>query len=411
MERLSTMSTSTPLHRDVPEAGPKVLIVTFEFVPFSGGIANYTLSVAKGLAELGCEVRVLAPHYPNCEQGDRHRNFETVRMSVSHGAAELTRFVPGIRDLNRQLRGFRPDVALLTSDLAHGLGSLLCILHRIPYVTVVHGSEITKHFPARGVKRSVQALLLRRCYRRAHVVVCVSHFVRDLMLAAGFSAETLRVVHNGVDDAFLETPRSARHIAELRDRYELHEKKIVLTVARLVRRKGQREMIRALPAIRARFPETRYVIAGVGDEERHLRALAGQIGVQDAVVFTGEISDADRIHFLDLCDVYVLPSRGAGPRVEGLGIALLEAAARGKPLIGGRHGGIGEIIEDGKNGFLVDPTDPAQLATHVVRLFDEPETARRMGAAAHRTVLDRFRGVTMARATKRELETLLAHRV
>ena len=118
----------------------RVLIFTFEFAPYSGGIARYTHEVATGLSRLGCDVFVLAPSYGFGEELDTTEPFTTARMAVRHGGTELFRFVPGFVSLRRAIGRFSPDIVLLTSDLAHGIGAVVCARKGLPFVPVVHGS-------------------------------------------------------------------------------------------------------------------------------------------------------------------------------------------------------------------------------------------------------------------------------
>jgi len=386
----------------------KVLVVTFEYPPYAGGIATYTLTVAEALARLACEVRVLAPAYRGSAALDAGLASTTVRMPVGHGTNELVRFVPGLVHLHAELARFRPDVALLASDLAHGIGAVACSARAVPFVTVVHGSEIAKHFPARTPKQRLQAIWLRRAYRSATGVICVSAYVKGLMERAGFGAERIAVVHNGVEDRLVEERADASREADLRRRHGIGSRKVVLTFARLTPRKGQDLMIRALADVLARHPDACYVVAGTGDDEARLRALAGELGVGGAVVFTGRVAEEDKVALLDLCDAYVLPSREEDQRVEGLGIALLEAAARARPLVAGRHGGVPEVVEDGTNGYLVDPADPRGLADRVAELLDDPARARAMGAAARAIVRERFLASRMAEACRDRLAAAVA---
>ena len=113
---------------------------------------------------------------------------------------------------------------------------------------------------------------------------------------------------------------------------------------------------------------------------------------------------------LDACDVFVLPSMSDGLRVEGLGIALLEAGARSKPLIGGRHGGVPEIIEHGVTGYLVDATHPGQLEQSVALLLDDPDRAASMGHAVRDKIERGFLNDRMAAAVKERFESVLRAR-
>ncbi len=388
----------------------KVLLVTFEYPPYVGGIATYALTVAEGLASLGCDVHVLAPAYPGSEEFDGGLASTTVRIPVGHGTKELIRFVPGLLHLRAELARFRPDVALLASDLAHGIGAVACSARGVPFVPVVHGSEIAKHFPPRTLKRRIQAVWLRRAYVRSAEVICVSAYVKGLMEKAGFDPAHLAVLHNGVEDDLVEKSEDPAREAELRRRYGIGDRKVVLTFARLTPRKGQDVMIRALGAVLARHPDVCYVIAGTGDDEDRLRTLAVREGVEASVVFAGRVTGEDKTALLDLCDVYVLSSREEDQRVEGLGIALLEASARAKPLVAGRHGGVPEIVESGSNGYLVDPTDPGDLGRRVAELLDDPVRARAMGAAGRTVVRERFLASRMAGAYRARLAAAAATR-
>jgi phosphatidylinositol alpha-1,6-mannosyltransferase len=309
--------------------------------------------------------------------------------------------------LRNTLINFKPEIVLLTSDLAHGIGALTCYRFQIPFVAVVHGSEIVKHFPPKNIRKSIQSPWLKFCYSKANAVFCVSSYVRELMLNAGFAAHKLYVIHNGIDDRLLTIPKNFDAMASLKNRYELHNKKVILTIARLVSRKGQEQMIRAMPAILSRDANIGYVIVGTGEDEMRLKQLAKDHNVEHAIIFTGEISERDTIDYLDLCDVFVFLSRSDGVRVEGLGIALLEAAARGKPLIGTFHGGINEIIDDGIHGYLVEPSDVEQIAERAVTILNNPALAKNMGERARKKVSEYFTATKMARQTKHRLEIIL----
>jgi len=385
----------------------KVLIVTFEFLPFSGGIAVYTGAVANGLAKLGCDVTVLAPHYSGCEAIDGQLRYETVRMRVGHGDREVARFGPGMRQLSRQLARAQPDVVMLTSDLAHGIGGICCAHQGVPYVVVLHGSEIVKHFPPRTMKRYAQQLCLKFSYSRARSIFCVSRYVAGLVRNAGFSEHKLKLIYNGIDERFLHEAQGQGNSADIRNRHHLDNNIVLFTLARLVPRKGQAQVIRILPSILKHHANTRYLIAGVGPDRQRLECLAGDVGVLDSVVFAGEIDAEEKIDYLDSCDVYIQLSRSDGERVEGLGLSLLEAAARGRPLIGTPHGGIPEIVEDEVSGLIIDPMRIERSVERVVDLIKDQERRIRMGEAAKQKVAAEFSAAMMAQRTKQYLEAVL----
>jgi phosphatidylinositol alpha-1,6-mannosyltransferase len=158
---------------------------------------------------------------------------------------------------------------------------------------------------------------------------------------------------------------------------------VLLTVGRLVERKGHATVLAALPVILQSFPETLYVVVGTGPQEQKLKELALQAGLQDYVLFAGGVDDGELACWYEICDILVMPHRSlASSRdTEGCPTVFLEASAHGKPVIGGRDGGVADAILDGRTGFTIDGTDACKLAEKVCYLLGNPEAALEMGRA------------------------------
>jgi phosphatidylinositol alpha-1,6-mannosyltransferase len=184
---------------------------------------------------------------------------------------------------------------------------------------------------------------------------------------------------------------------------------VILTLARLDERyKGHDMMLQALPLIRARVPDVTYVIAGDGRYRHYYQRVATALGVGDHVVFTGRVTDEDRLVLYDRCDLFALISREAPDGgCEGFGIVFLEAAARGKPAVGGRSGGVPDAIVDGVTGLLVEPTDVEAIAGACVRLLTDRDLARRMGCSGRERVQASFTWGHIAQ----QVEGILLHSV
>ena len=140
-------------------------------------------------------------------------------------------------------------------------------------------------------------------------------------------------------------------------------------------------VIRAMPAILKEFPRTEYWIAGRGPYLDTLKTLVAELGLQRQVRCLGFISSSERLKLYQRCAVYLMPSRAIDERrdFEGFGITFLEANACGKPVIGGRSGGVADAVLDGVTGFLVDPNSPADIAVKTLRLLRDPALARKLG--------------------------------
>jgi phosphatidylinositol alpha-1,6-mannosyltransferase len=168
-------------------------------------------------------------------------------------------------------------------------------------------------------------------------------------------------------------------------------RRVLLSVGRLVDAyKGHDMVIRALPLILAKTPDTEYVIVGDGPLRPYLERLAASLGVASAVCFVGQVGDDELDAWYRACDVFVLASRESDVSggAEGYGIVFVEASLRGKPVVGGRSGGIPDAVIDGETGLLVDPSDPADIAEAITRLLTERDLADRLGRGGQRRVVD-----------------------
>jgi glycosyltransferase involved in cell wall biosynthesis len=160
-------------------------------------------------------------------------------------------------------------------------------------------------------------------------------------------------------------------------------------------------LIDAVPKLRSEFPNIRVIIVGDGELRPELEAQAERLGIQDVVVFTGFRNDVAEL--LELFDVFVMPST-----MEGLGTSILDALAARKPVVATRTGGIPEIIEDGRTGYLVQPKDAAALADAIARLIHEPAKAARFAEAGRRIIEERFSVSRMVEATENAYYNLLS---
>jgi phosphatidylinositol alpha-1,6-mannosyltransferase len=244
------------------------------------------------------------------------------------------------------------------------------------------GNEVTRQMG--GKKEGI----MRRTFAAADAVVSLS----------GYTASRLAPL--GIRDSFVNNPGIDPALFRPLDtgackkKFGWEGRQIVLTAARVVARKGQDVVVQALAALAAEFPECRYVIAGGGAEQEmaRLRELAAENKVADRVVFTGYVQEADKVALYNACDVYVMVSRHEQEEkdIEGFGITFLEAGGCGKPVIGGRSGGIPDAIEDGVSGFLVDPSDHAAVANCLKRLLADAALRQRMGSAGRSRVEQLF---------------------
>ena len=219
--------------------------------------------------------------------------------------------------------------------------------------------------------------------RGADLVHANSRFTEKALLDRGVRRDRIRVMNPGVDLEKTQGPARIDSLIEAR----LAGKRVLLTVGRLMARKGQDMVLRALPELLEDYPDLHYVMAG-GTDPRARQAyedLIDGLGVGDNATLLPNLDNASVAWLYDRCEVFVMANRTmANGETEGYGIVFLEAGAHGKPVIGGRAGGAVEAVDDGSTGILVDGNQIEDIQRAVSLLLDHPEMAGRMGAAGRR---------------------------
>jgi amino acid adenylation domain-containing protein len=251
-----------------------------------------------------------------------------------------------------------------------------------PYVCWTHGEEL-----AYAASSREHSWMLKRVHRGASALIANSQHTANLLLALGNPPERVHVVHPGVD---AERFRPSERGRGFRSALVRNDELMLLSVGRLMPRKGHALVIRALARIGRQVPALRYVIVGDGAERQRLRALAAEVGVEDCVQFLGEVPADDLPAYYAAADIFVHPNRVEGTEFEGFGLVFLEAAAAEVPSIGGRSGGVPEAVQDGVTGLLVSGEDVGELAAAVRRLAESAALRAQFGRAGRARVLKYF---------------------
>jgi phosphatidyl-myo-inositol dimannoside synthase len=369
----------------------RVLLVTNDFPPRPGGIQSYLGEFVGRLAGAGPHsVLVYAPQWKGADAFDcsaEEAGYRVVRhpgtlMLPGPAVDRRMRRLIGEHGIDTVWFGAAAPLALL-APRARQAGATRVLAS-------THGHEVG--WSMLPVARSV----VRRIGDGTDVVTFVSRYTRSRFASAFGPDARLEYLPPGVDtDRFRPDP-GAR--AELRARYGLGERPTVLCLSRLVPRKGQDALIRALPSIRRRVDGAALVIVGSGPYLDALRKLAADRGVAEHVTFTGGVKAAELPAHHALADVFAMPcrTRGAGMDVEGLGIVFLEASATGVPVIAGLSGGAPETVRHNKTGLVVDGRSVDEVAEAVAELLADPERAAAMGAAGREWVTSQWRWDTLA---------------
>ena len=352
----------------------RLLLLTNEYRPVNGGIATYCHALIQAMAHRGHEVAVVA-----AAKGGPSPEFDAKEPYPLWRAREHRwvgrRFAERWRVLCQAIEAQRPDW-LWASDWRPGLlAALAARRYQLPLVVSAFGSELLL-----GSRPPIRRHLIRLVMRQAQAIIGISHYTKSLLMAAGVPGERVDVIMPGTRPDMPVATREAR--GQILARHQLGTGPLILTLARLVPRKGHDIVLAALPSIRATCPNVRYLIAGAGPDRPRLEALVQQLGLADTVCFAGTIAEADKATYYAAADLYVLLSRPEPGDVEGFGITLLEAAAQGLPIVAGRSGGAPDALAGGSVGYLVDPVDVAAVAAAITHLLENPAEAAALGACA-----------------------------
>lgn len=289
-------------------------------------------------------------------------------------------------ELTSIMRRERPDVVVVRGYSAETLGRLAARAAGVPH-TVMWVHNIGDPTPRGNVRRFVDARLSGWTSAYFGVAEAQRRYLTDDL---GYRADKIRIIHNGVDPALFDA-RGDRDV--LGEFGWCAGDPTVAIVAELSPIKDHATLLRAARLVVDRLPRARFLVVGDGACRTDLEAITRDLGLVPNVHFTGIRRDVARL--LGAVDVFTLSST----TVECFSIALLEAMACGRPAVCTAVGGIPEMIDEGRTGHLVPPSDPRLLAARLLDVLGDPVTARRMGAAARRRVEDEFsldRSVTLA---------------
>ena len=357
------------------------LLVTFDYPPMIGGIAN-ALGILWERAGDADSV-VLAPAAAGAGRVDAAGQRKTMRFPVVGGngvAAKLVNMLSCFTCFAFCVLRYRPRVVIAGQVRRAGsIARIWSVVTGRPYSLWVYGGETSPGF----TRSSSATAYVQRILRKARIVFTISPYTTRAMREFGIADSRLVEVPLAARD---DLRPQAKHAGYLQ-RFGLTDKLVFLTVGRLVERKGIDSMLHALAALEGELPPWHYLVVSDGPYRPELEKLAGRLGIDDRVTFTGYVEQSELPTYYNLCDVFAMPNRevvagdGSSLSVEGFGMVFVDAAACGKPVIGGRSGGAVDAIDDGVNGFLVDPEDPEDLQRAVLALVDS-RRRETMGAAS-----------------------------
>lgn len=352
------------------------VLLTLEFMPSHGGVERLLHERARQFQPEA--LTVIAPWLKGAEAFDAEQPYRIARvrsrlLSVPFARRAVQTLYPIYRffSLNRKER-----FELVECGQAFPFTLFAYLQHKltgIPYMVWIHGNDLL------AVKRiPIVCGLLRRALLSASCVIVISNFVANLVREVGVEEARIQLLHPAIDvERFLKGDGSR----QLRRRLSLEGKRVILTVGRLVERKGADQVIRSLPELVQKYPDLVYVVVGSGPEEPALKLLARELHVEPHVVFAGSVSHEELPAYFQMASVFTMPSRFIAKKatVEGFGLVFLEAGAAGLPVVAGRAGGVTDVVRDMETGLLVDPESVPEITRALDRILSDEKLAKSLG--------------------------------
>jgi phosphatidylinositol alpha-1,6-mannosyltransferase len=391
LRRYSALSRNIDVKEDIQV---KVLLITRNFPPMLGGSCVVYEELCRRISpDLEVLVAAFDPELEaRWDRDQPYRIFRSPALAALPPArgpfsriwrstrAYLWKYPGTLIAASKAARKSRPELVCFGSQ--HWLAQFVRRVLHVPVIFYSHGEELTCPDTSRlaGTRSFYNAL------RKADGIIAVSRFTRARLLELGVSADRVELIPNGVD---LSRFTPGEKDPAIMDRYGLREKRVLLTVGRLEERKGHATVLRALPRILQSCPDVIYVVVGTGTDDYlpdlGLDTLARKLGVADHVVFAGKVPPERLCGFYRTCEIFVMPNRTLpNGDTEGFGLVFLEAAACGKPVIGGRDGGVPDAVVDGETGILVNGASAEEFADATVRLLTDRDLAARLGSQGFR---------------------------
>jgi len=403
----------------------KLMLCSIDYKPQDGGVAEFMYNIGKSLSESGIDVNAVAFDIEGAANFDKcNKYFHTYRVPEISNICSfsfkriITRFVHFVKTLGGLINLYKYISKILDEK---GISHTVCFhwdvfgvvsffirkKRNIPYYVVVHGLDVLRKenkfvwLSKYYFQWSIQRLVLNN----ANGIFVNSQYTKDIVLKDATINKSIYVVNCGVDiKRFIKS-----HTRPLLfNKLDVGNAKILLSITRLVKRKGIDNAIKAFAEVLRKHKDLKmlYLIGGIGPDYERLKNIVDELGLRDRVVFFGFISEEQKNEFYNLADVFIMPSREEKDGdVEGFGIVFLEANACGKPVIAGNSGGVADAVKDGYSGLLVNPLDIQDIVSKIERLSMDEVYAAKLGAQGRERVENSFTWDIVAR----RFESVIMH--
>jgi len=378
----------------------KILLLTEDFPPMPFGISAFLSGLIGGLKKKGNDVRVLVNEMPGSTEYDRKQIYPIIRYRRLRRLSSLS---TGWHLLKQIIR-IKTDILFMGHVMAtRGLPVLLFhLFFRIPYVILIHAG----HLPIASVSK-INKVATYVLLRHANLILANSNYTKQLLIERGFLDEKIRILNPGVDTDFFSPSNDEARIRKSRMKFGAGGISLVLNVGRLVPKKNQLRIIKAISKLLEQGLGVKCIIAGDGPEKASLQRHIEELGIGAHILLIGNSSREEVKELFQVADIVVLPSIIDNGDYESFGIVALEASACGKPVVVGSKGGQVDAMLSDKTGIVVDAEDENNIANAISYLIERKDIANQMGKAGRQRVMGKFSWERIAEKAEIILEALI----
>jgi phosphatidylinositol alpha-1,6-mannosyltransferase len=343
----------------------RTLLFTLEYPPFHGGVASYYGNIVK--------------FFPDRSITILHNNDDR----LINDRLPMLKWLPAIFELKKKIKQEHIDHILVGHILPLGTAAMILkLITGVRYSVFIHGTDLNM-----AQAKSRRRWLARRILAGAENIICNSSFAGKLAEKFIGASAKIKIVNPGIEPGNASDQKT---IENLKTKYGLADKLVLLTVGRLVSRKGIDKVLESMPLALQRIPNLFYAIIGNGPDLVNLRSQISNYLLDKSSAIITDATDEERDAWYDLCDIFVLAGRQIKGDVEGFGIVYLEAGVHGKPVIAGDTGGVRDAVVDGLSGLVIDATNAENIALAIVRLAADRALRERLGEQGRVRALDEF---------------------
>lgn len=345
-----------------------------EWPPFKGGVGNYYFNLTNELVKQGIEMKVMIPE-AKLENESQKPNL-TVFACPFFYRFFWPKWLRLYFEIKKTLKNFKPDLIWVGQVLPVGEAVYLIKQNfKIPYFVSTHGLDIL--MPQKKLRKDK---ILKKILNNAEFITANSEFTKKELLDLEIPDEKIEITYPCPN---IQNNPSQRLV-------DPWPKKTLLTVGRLVKRKGQEKVIEAMPKLLEKFPDLTYLIIGEGPDKNNLEQKIENLNLNSKIKILNNIINSELAEYYSSADIFVMPVENLEGDAEGFGIVYLEAALFGLPVIGGKSGGAKEAILDNETGLLVEPGNQKDLIEKITLLLEDRVLAEKLGEAGKERVLKEF---------------------